>query len=110
MMLQSPSYPRRSPAHLSVSMRHERPAVGNATATTSQAQQTVKGKKGPPQAELIRQSSDDSSDSEGSAEPNLQRWFDRSNRRPERGFSHPLEDSELLPPMAAGQAINCIRR
>jgi hypothetical protein len=45
---------------------------------------------------VIRQSSDDSNNSEGSAVPNLQKWFDRSNTSPERSFLQNVEDSKLL--------------
>jgi hypothetical protein len=106
MMLQSSSYPqgatsssshpRGRPAHLSVSLRHEGPAPGNARAGVSQVQQAVKDKHEPSKADLAMQSSDDSNDSEESPAPNLQRWFDHSNRCPEAGFHQTLEDSKLL--------------
>jgi hypothetical protein len=106
MMLQSSSYPRSAtsssshprgpPAHLSGSLRHEGSAAGYATAGVSQVQQAVKDKHEPSKADLVMQSPDDSNDSEESTAPNLQRWFDRSNRCPEAGFHQTLEDSKLL--------------
>jgi flagellar hook-length control protein FliK len=90
------SHPRRAPAHLSVSLRHESSASENATAAASKVQHEVKGKDGRSKSHLVTQSSDDSNDSEGSTAPNLQRWFDRSNKRPEIGVPRALEDSKLL--------------
>ncbi|KAE9369545.1 hypothetical protein N431DRAFT_344739 [Stipitochalara longipes BDJ] len=88
------SHPRRPPAHLSVSLRHESPMAGPATVETTQVHRSVKGKRSPPKGDLVRRLSDDSNDSEGSAAPNLQKWFDRSNRRPETGILQSLEDND----------------
>jgi hypothetical protein len=90
------SHPRRAPAHLSVSLRHESSASENATAATSKVQHAVKGKDRRSKGDLVGKSSDDSNDSEGSTAPNLQRWFDRSNKRPEAGVPRTLEDSKFL--------------
>jgi hypothetical protein len=101
------SHPRRPPAHLSVSLRHTNTAAEHGTAANSQRQNAVKGKAGPSQAGRIRQSSDDSNDSESSTAANLQKWFDRSNRRPETSFPQHVEDSKLLLCTTSEEVINC---
>jgi hypothetical protein len=70
----------------------------------------VKGKRGLPKGDLVRQLSDDSNESEGSAAPNLQKWFDRSNRRPETGILQSLEDNDppyFLPRNSSSTSIAC---
>jgi hypothetical protein len=88
------SHPRRPPAHLSVSLRHENPAASDTRAAGRRGQQVMKGREGAARKTLIRQSSDDSNNSEESRVPNLQKWFDHSNTRPETGFPQNLEDSK----------------
>src|SRR6266536_3246633 len=83
---------RRLPAHLSVWLRHESP-TSSANATDTRG---LEGKER--QASFTvspaRDLSDDSNNSGDSSGHNVQRWFDRSNNRPERGFIQNLEDSK----------------
>jgi hypothetical protein len=89
------SHPRRRPAHLSASLRHESP-VTNVRPLQPRAQEAVKGTAGPSRITSIRQSSEKSNHSEESALPSLQKWFDRSNTHPEKAFPQNLDDSTSL--------------
>lgn len=75
------SHPRRPPAHLSVSLRHdvpdavsEKPTAG----TLENAGTTIKPDSSPTPA-LGKQTSDDSEDTVGT---NVNEWFERSNAQP----------------------------
>ncbi|CAL3971897.1 unnamed protein product [Diplocarpon coronariae] len=75
------SHPRRLPAHLSVSLRHDGPGAGAPPGANGALTKRA----------TMKQHSDDSIDSGGCA----QKWFDHSNNRPGKGLGFPgMEDDE----------------
>ncbi|KAI9643671.1 hypothetical protein NHQ30_008293 [Ciborinia camelliae] len=75
------SHPRRPPAHLSVSLRHNVPCIGNikpASSTLANVD-TATEPDGNSISPLREQTSEDSEDTVGT---NVKDWFDHSNARP----------------------------
>ncbi|QSZ31151.1 hypothetical protein DSL72_000714 [Monilinia vaccinii-corymbosi] len=98
------SHPRRPPAHLSVSLRHDLPSVedekpaSNARALAETSTKPDDGSASP----LRKQSSDDSEDTSGT---NVNEWFDRSNAGPAIAVNQdPGETSD--PPYFIQQSSN----
>ncbi|CZR64189.1 related to period clock protein FRQ [Phialocephala subalpina] len=81
------THPRRLPAHLSVSLRHEGPPTAS-PAEIGNADTTVGMASG---ASPARQESEESGKS---GESNVEKWFDHSNGRPETGYNPNFEDNE----------------
>ncbi|KUJ14624.1 uncharacterized protein LY89DRAFT_539687, partial [Mollisia scopiformis] len=77
-------HPRRLPAHLSVSLRHESPP---ARSDEGHPGVRVTEKSG---ASPNRQDSDES---RKSGESNVQKWFNNSNSRPETGYTHVADEA-----------------
>ncbi|KAA8566554.1 hypothetical protein EYC84_009104 [Monilinia fructicola] len=75
------SHPRRPPAHLSVSLRHDVPAIENEKPASDTLVHTDTAIKpdGSPTSPFRKQTSDGSEDTSGT---NVNEWFDRSNARP----------------------------
>lgn len=80
------THPRRLPAHLSVSLRHESPSapssagIGNADISAAMASAASPNRQ----------------ESEEGGKSNVERWFDNSNSRPETGFNLNFEDSKFM--------------
>ncbi|TVY13016.1 Frequency clock protein [Lachnellula arida] len=87
----STSHPRRTPAHLSVSLRHSRPAYDAKVEDGQTAQKDHHTLYMPPTA---REASDDSNHSGESAGMTIEKWFDHSNKRPQAGIRSTLRDNE----------------
>ncbi|KAB8293005.1 hypothetical protein EYC80_007367 [Monilinia laxa] len=80
-MVTTGSHPRRPPAHLSVSLRHDVPSIENekpASNALVHADTAIKP-DGSPTSPIRKQTSDGSEDTSGT---NVNEWFDRSNARP----------------------------
>lgn len=89
------SHPRRPPAHLSVSLKHNVPTIGNeesASGALAKADTIIKP-DGSPTSPLRKQTSDDSEDTAGT---NVVEWFDRSNALPATDKQDPGEISKYL--------------
>ena len=85
---ESVPHPRRIPAHLSVSLRHDNVPTSPQPGETGQADSTIAVKASP---------SPNRQDSEESGRPgrsNVENWFDQSNNRPASGYDPQFEDSK----------------
>ncbi|TVY42754.1 Frequency clock protein, partial [Lachnellula occidentalis] len=99
----STSHPRRTPAHLSVSLHQSRPAY-DANMEDSQRAQKDRNTFMPP---IARQASDDTNHSGESAGMTVETWFDHSNKRPQAGIRPTLQDNEppyYLPPGSSAES------
>lgn len=81
-------HPRRLPAHLSVSLRHDTMPTGSSSGEIVQTGSTNATKTSPDRQ--------DSEESRPSAESNVENWFDHSNNRPGSGHAPQFEDSKCL--------------
>lgn len=82
------SHPRRLPAHLSVSLRHNGPS----TKSTKGDELVSQYGKDTPFKISSRQSSNNSNGSADSPGMTVEKWFDRSNRQPETGARQSFDD------------------
>lgn len=89
-----PPRPRRPPERLSVSRYRESSSADNIGPGDVKTRRPAERTDGSSMAIVVSQASDDSDNSEGPHRPDLQKWFDRSNRRPETGYPQNLEDDE----------------
>jgi hypothetical protein len=89
------NHPRRLPTHLAACLRHEGPGSGEVPPVGRERQdlQSGQNKYAFPRISAISQSdrNNNTSDSTGL---NVQKWFDRSNHRPEASFHQAFDDGK----------------
>ncbi|RDW73805.1 hypothetical protein BP5796_07247 [Coleophoma crateriformis] len=92
-------HPRRTPAHLSVSLRHESFSESSPAPNAKLASNLVAGS-----SSLTRDAANESRNATSSISVNAQRWFEQSNEHPPTGKDRAYEDNE--PPFFQDQGSN----
>ncbi|EDN97319.1 hypothetical protein SS1G_11844 [Sclerotinia sclerotiorum 1980 UF-70] len=99
------SHPRRPPAHLSVSLKHDVPSVEDEKPApcVALAKLDTADQDGTSTSPLMKQTSDDSEDTVGT---NVNEWFDRSNTRPVIAINRDESGESSDPPYFLQQSSN----
>lgn len=89
------AHPRRPPAHLSVSLKHNTPATNHPFQSSLTAVGTETTENASPPQPLKKQITEESNNSGGSSGGmNVEKWFDQSNKRPSATGNDILKDSK----------------
>ncbi|KAM3070018.1 hypothetical protein ACMFMG_003947 [Clarireedia jacksonii] len=92
------AHPRRPPAHLSLSLKHNSPAPNHPDQSSLTVVGTEATEDAPSFSPLEKQITEESNNSgESSGGMNVEKWFDRSNKRPSATGNDMLKDNNEPP-------------